>query len=572
MYRWFILFLLLPLLLYANVMKYVTCESDGGFSQSELYEALGLKQVAWYKFWKDKHPKVNTKLSTSLKETLKNFFKSQGYYHAIVTQKEDNTTIHFSVKKGSPVLISEVKSDLQAPFQSLISYKKGDIFKATTFVEIKQNIKKKLLEEGYCNAIFDAKARIDIEKNIVFIRYHLQKNSPCHFGNIMINAPDNIDKKVIASRLNFHSGSRYSSKLIRESYSTISGLEAFDGVQIAQKRHTDIVNLNIKLKKKAKRIRQEIGVGYETNLGPKGLFRWQERNFHGDAKKLSFDLKYSQKEKFIKNSFFQPAFMYVPYKRGYYLDLKNEFLYSEYQYENFEEKKYADYLHLLKDYALFSVDFGLGLEKITIKKTGEVCNVSEGNFLLFFPFLNMIIDARDSKIDPRNGFYLSFYTESGLKYLASSSSYSKFMLEGRLIKTLNHFTMAAKAKIGLIREFKNSLPESKLFFAGGAFSNRAYGYNRLGASDSMCDEVGAKTLVDTTLEVSHPLYQKIDGALFYDATMISEKSFEFTIDFIHAVGIGLRYHTPIGPIKIDFGMNVEDKSKYALHFQIGQSF
>jgi translocation and assembly module TamA len=553
-------------------MKTLICQPDGSFLESELYDALGLKQPSWYEFWKDKHPKINAKLTASFYESLQNFYKSQGFYHANIQKEETNTTITFRIKKGAVSSIVEIQSDLEPRYNQLITFHKKDRFRATQFIEIKQAIKKKLLEDGYCNANFDAKARVDIEKNIVFLSYHLQKNQQCRFGAIMIKAPDNIAQKVIRSRLNFQEGSTYSSKLIKESYSTISGLEAFDGVQISQKKVTDVVNLNINLKKKAKRIRQEIGVGYETNLGPKGIFRWEERNFKGDARKVSFDLKYSNKEKYIKNAFFWPAFMHLPYKERFYLDLKNEFLYSKYAFENFDEAKLADYLHLLKDYHYFAVDMGLGLEKISIKKTGEICNVSEGNFLLFFPFLNLIIDTRDSKINPKNGLYLSLYLESGLKYIASSTSYSKFIAEARFIQSRHLFTFAAKGKLGLISEFQKYLPESKRFFAGGAFSNRAYGYNRLGARDSMCDEVGGKTLIDTTLEVSHPIYKNIDAALFYDATMISLKSFEFTIDFIHAVGFGFRYHTPIGPVKIDLGVNVEDKNQYALHFQIGQSF
>ncbi len=553
-------------------MKYLDCKGEGTFSESELYDALGLKQPSWYEFWKEKRPKINPKLTTSLQESLQNYYKSEGFYHARVLKKEDNKTVFFSVTKGAPAIIKEIKSDLEKSYHTLISYKEGDRFNANTFIQIKKDIKKRLLEDGYCNYNFDAKARVDIEKNIVFIRYHLQKNTPCKFGKITIKMPDDISKKVVQSRLNFQEGSLYSSKRINASYSTISGLEAFDGVQISQKRKSDIIHINIDLKKKVKRIRQEIGIGYETNLGPKGIFRWEERNFKGNARKLSFDLKYSQKEKYIKNGYFSPAVFKVPYRDGYYLDLKNEFIYSEYDFENFDEVKYADYLHLLKDYHLFSIDMGLGLEKIRIAKKGDACNVSEGNFLSFFPFINIVIDTRDSKINPKNGLYFSAYLESGIKYLASSSSYSKFIAEARLIKTINQFTFAGKGKLGLINEFEKSLPESKLFFAGGAFSNRAYSYNRLGASDSMCDEVGAKTLIDTTLEVSHSIYKNIDAALFYDATMISEKSFEFTVDFIHAAGIGIRYLTPIGPVKLDFGMNIEDKNQYALHFQIGQSF
>ncbi len=553
-------------------MKYLEFRNNTLFTSSHLYESLGLKQPAWYEFWKEKRPMINTKLSGSLQESLQNYYKSEGFFHAAVQKSENNSTVIFEITPGSPAYIKEIKSDMQPRYQALVTYKEGDRFNANTFIDIKKSIKKKLLNDGYCNYNFDSKARVDIVKNIVYISYKLQKNPLCHFGTIAIQAPENISEKVVKSRLTFREGSPYSSKRINESYSTISGLDAFDGIQLAQKQKSDIINLNINLKAKSKRIRQEIGVGYETNLGPKGIFRWEERNFHGDAKKLSFDFKYSKREKYIKNSFFQPAFLPVPYYPDYYLDMKNEFLYSEYEYENFNEVKYADYLHLLKDYHLFSVDMGLGLEKIEIKKTGEICNISEGNFLLFFPFMQFIIDTRDSKIDPKQGIYVSAYLESGLKYLASSTSYSKFIAEMRLIKTFKHTTLAAKGKLGLISEFQNALPESKLFFAGGAFSNRAYGYNRLGARDSMCDEVGGQTLVDTTLEASHPLYEKIDGAVFYDATMISQKSFEFTIDFVHAVGFGLRYHTPIGPVKLDFGINIEDSTQYALHFQIGQSF
>ncbi len=556
----------------ATTLKNLTCKTDGTFSQAQLYEALSLKQPAWYEFWKNKHPKINDKLIPSLQESLQNYYKAEGFYHVRVQKEEDNRSVTFLVKKGEPIMIKEIVSDLPEPYNTLISYHEGERFKATTFVEIKKEIKKKLLEEGFCNSIFEAKARIDIEKNIAFIHYHLQQNPICHFGSITIKHPKNISKRVVQSRLNFKEGSEYSSKRINESYSSLSGLEVFNGIQIAQKQETDIVNIKIDLKPKIKRIRQEIGIGYETNLGPKGIFRWEERNFHGEAKKVAFDVKYSKKEKYLKNSYFIPAFLNLPFKKGYYLDLKNEFLYSEYEFQNFNEKKYADYLHLQKDYYRFSIDMGLGLEKIEIEKTGDVCNVSEGNFLLLFPFFKATLDTRDSKINPKEGFYLSGYIESGLKYLASSTSYSKFIAEARVIRTLSNYTLAIKGKIGLISEFEKSLPESKLFFAGGAYSNRAYGFRRLGASDSMCDEAGAKTLIDTTIEMSHPLYKKFDGALFYDATMISEKSFEFNIDFIHAVGLGIRYHTPIGPIKLDIGMNVEKHDQYALHFQIGQSF
>jgi translocation and assembly module TamA len=214
----------------------------------------------------------------------------------------------------------------------------------------------------------------------------------------------------------------------------------------------------------------------------------------------------------------------------------------------------------------------VGLEYIKIRKFKNICNISEGDFLLFYPYAELIFDLRDSKIDPKNGFYISQYIEGGLQKIISEITYAKGIVEGRAIHTWNRFTFAAKARLGLLKEYAGKLPESKLFYAGGAFSNRAYGYNRLGAFDAACGDIGGRTLVDNTLEVSHPIYKNIDLALFLDSTMISAKTLNFNLDFKNSVGTGLRYNTVIGPIKFDVGFSLEDRSQYAIHFQIGQSY
>jgi translocation and assembly module TamA len=559
-------------ILFSDQLKYVEFKNNKTFNDKELYEVLGLQTPSWYEFYKDKRAKTNTKLIDSLQDILTNYYKMEGFYHVDIQKDETNSTVVYEIDSGKGVYISDIKSNLSKKYQKLINQKEGKRFSATKFIDSKANIKKELLLNSYCNYILEAKALVDLEKNSVSLKYNLQKNSPCKFGDISINLPKNVDEKVVRSRLNFKKGSLYSSKKVRDAYSSISGLEAFNSIQIKQDKKSETINLTIDLKRKSKTIRQEIGVGYETNLGPKGIFKWEQRNFQGGARKISFDFKYSKKEQYLKNSFYWPAFMQTPFFNDYYLDLKNDFIFSKYEYDKFDESKIANHTHLLKDYHLFSIDFGLGLERIKIEKTGDICNISDGHFFLLYPFANLMVDTRDSKINPKNGLYMSAYLESGMKFLASDVSYSKFLVEARTIKSWDRLTVALKAKLGFISEFEKQLPESKRFFAGGAFSNRAYGYNRLGATDSSCDDMGGKTLLDTTAEADYWVYKKFGVAAFYDSTMITEKSLDFQIDFNHAIGVGIRYLTPIGPVKIDFGMDVENHDQYALHFQIGQSF
>ncbi len=570
-----LLLLLIPIFIFASELVYIECEDKGHiFKEEELFEALSLDTPSWYQFWKDRRPKINRKYASTLDDILLNFYKSQGFYHAKVDVKEDNSThtIKFVVTPNKPVIITDISIDMPQKYQKYIALKKGGRFIATKFIETKKKIKQELGIEGYCSANFVTKAIVDLEKNIATLKYRLKKGDPCTFSKINIFSPKDIDKKVIYSRLNFIEGSRYSTRRIRDAYSSISGLEVFNSIEFKESKSNNKVDLSISTTKRKRFIRQEIGVGYETNLGPKAIFRWEQRNFHGNAKKIAFDTKYSNKEKFIKNSFFVPAFMRVPRFEKYYLDFKNEFSYSKIEFDKFNEEKLSNYLHLLKDYYRFSVDGGIGLERIKIVKSGEICNVSDGEFFLLFPFIKLIVDTRDSKIDPKEGIYLSGYLESGLKALASVTSYSKMIFEARAIQSYDNLTVALKGKLGVVSEFVKSLPESKRFFAGGAFSNRAYGYHRLGATDSSCEDMGGKTLIDTSVEADYKINEKFSVAAFWDSTLITEKSFKFDTDFVNGVGIGIRYLTPIGPAKIDYGIDINNHSQHAIHFLIGQSF
>ncbi len=551
--------------------KFLKITGNKKISTTKIYESLGLKLPAWYQFYKSKKAKINPKIANSLYESLGYFYRSQGFYHTHIEKSENNSTITFKIEEGKPTLVNKIEIKSDYPIKKFIDFKKNERFETSKFVEIKKRIKEHMLNKGYCNYLLNAKAYIDIKKDQANLLFSLKSNKPCRFGKITINPPKGISKKVVYSRLLYRSGDDYSLEKINKSYSTLSGLEAFDGIQLKTTKQKDLIDTDITLYAKQKPTRREIGIGYETNYGLKAFLHWNRKNFTGDAKKLSFDLKYSQKERYIKNEFFWPAFFKIP-GFDHYFDFKNSFSYSRLTYENFQEQKYADKLHLLNDYDWFSLDLGIGIEQIKINKFKDVCNISSGDFFIFYPFGQMIVDLRDSKINPKKGLFFSQYVEGGLKYIFSEISFIKSISEVRAIYTINNFTLAAKSKLGLLKEIDGKLPESKLFYAGGAFSNRAYSYNALGAFDANCGEIGGRTLLDNSVEVIHPVYKQLDFALFWDSTLISSDTLKFSLDFKHAIGGGIRYNTIIGPIKFDIGFDLEDHSQYAIHFQIGQSF
>ena len=572
MTRVFILLLSLNLLLFSQEMKKVYFEGNKQLKSEYLYENLNLTiKKSWYEFYKDSTPKIDQVVVKPLKESLINLYKSEGFYRVRVDDHIEKNKIIFNIKENQPIKIKDINLSSNYDVKKIIKFKVGDRFVIDKFITIRNQLKKDLKSDGYCNYDVTTKAYVDLKKYYVDLLYKINKNKKCKFGTIKVKTQKDIKPKVIKSRLFYKEGDDYSTKKIVKSYENILGLDAFDTINIKESVKGDKINTTISTTPKHLLIRREIGVGYETKYGARTIFHWEQRNFKGGAKKLAFDIKYSSREKYIKNTFFYPAFVKLPYINRYF-DLKNEFLYSQVNYDRFDENKYVDIFHIQKDLEKYTLDFGVDFENIFIKKKGDYCNISDGNFVLLSPFVKAVLDHRDSKVNPKNGIYLSAYWESGLTYLASSTSYSKLFFEGRAIKTVDEFTIAAKGKVGLIREFKKSLPESKLFFAGGSFSNRAYGYNKLGAFDGGCDDLGGKTIVDNSLEISHPVTDKVSFAVFWDATMISTQEAYFDLDFINSYGFGLRYNTIIGPVKLDYGVNAKDSSIYAIHFQIGQSY
>jgi outer membrane translocation and assembly module TamA len=315
------------------------------------------------------------------------------------------------------------------------------------------------------------------------------------------------------------------------------------------------------------------GVGYDTLMGARFQLYYERRNFMGNARKLTGMLQYARKSQLAEVNYFSPAVLKLG---SNYLDFYDKLGYRHNAYQAYTaDKAYFD-LALKYERDALKATVGLGFEAIRIAQTGHEAlpGLIPGNFLMLYPYLQLVLDQRDSKINPKNGYYLSAYSEYGLGFKKENSRYLKLLFEGRYIKSFGDLTLATVAKAGFIDTAYGQLPASKLFYAGGAYSNRAYGERQIGTvlSPVASSALGGKTWLNLSLEANYPIYDKLDGAIFFDSTMISDKEYDFKGKRIDSVGVGLRYLTPIGPIKVDVGVNIHDRHQYGFSFQIGQSF
>jgi outer membrane translocation and assembly module TamA len=121
---------------------------------------------------------------------------------------------------------------------------------------------------------------------------------------------------------------------------------------------------------------------------------------------------------------------------------------------------------------------------------------------------------------------------------------------------------------------EKELPISERFFAGGSTTLRGFKFDDAGPSG------GGQLLTIANLEYRAPFnffpIKNFGGALFYDTGNVFERPSDFALaQFTHTAGAGLRYKTPLGPIRVDVGFNLRAKStdrKYCVFFTLGHAF
>ena len=570
-------------------------------STSELEELVGAKKPSFLSFWSDDKSTINALYISKLDEVFRLYYEKEGFYEAEIRHTIDAKGIHFFIKENRYIEVKNIDIESDFDIDNVVKIDNNSRFRAKDFSDTKSAIKQKLLEGGYCNYDLDTKAYLNLESYSANIEIILKKGEVCRFGKITIEGSKSINDSVVLSRLKFRRGEPFDISLIRDSYESLYALEAFDQLSIKKRvKHEDILTvekirekyksfykldsfdniynqidgkksrvipMDVKFKEIQKHSHSRIGVGYATDLRFQTKYHWEYKNFYGGARKLLFDILLSEKQKKIENNLLNPAFFMLG---GQYLDFQNSAGYSEERnIHNYDEKIAYDKLYLIYQGVQWSHSVGMGVEN------REISN--DKSFFIIYPFIKLVYDLRDSKVNPTKGIYFSHQMEYGLPYSLSSTTYLKYLDELRVIYTVNGITLSTVGRIGAIKVYNNRIPESKKFFAGGAFSNRAYGYDKIGITLSKTQTLqdrGGYNLTNLSLEANFPIYKSFTLGLFSDNSMISDKQgvWQFSNRVISSAGFGFRYITPVGPFKIDFGFNLNDYSENAIHFQVGQSF
>jgi translocation and assembly module TamA len=550
--------------LYAKSMP-LYFEGNEHFSDRKLYEVLSLYKPYSYEFYKDE-PKLNPKIIPIAINTLKDFYKSKGYYHARVSSEIKKNGIYLHIYENIPVKIKKITIHSLLDIKQEIGFKVGDLFDAQKFVQSKKNIKKFYKNHGYANAAFKTKAYIDIQKNSANLLYEVTPNEICRFARIDINSSKNIDKKIIKSLLYFNIGDIYTPVRIERSYKNLYAYEGISQAIIKSSIYNKKdVAVEVNVQEIQKPIRFQIGAGFSSDEGLSGSVGIKHRNFFGNLKTLSLNAVVTQIKQSVKLNFTMP------------LTQRNLFG-SEINFENEDFFGFKESRILVKGHFSQRDEFnwlqeGLVVDTSQSYDSSDKVLFPEQNLILTSPELHWIYDRRDVILNPSKGFFVDTQLQGSLQSSISNATYYKFMLSSGYILALKPNILAAKVKVGSLHTYAGDVPNSYRFFAGGMNSNRAYGYRLLGPKDADNNPTGFNSIIETTLEYRFHIFQKFKGVVFNDNSFLGQTYLPNKTTAYYGTGFGIRYETPIGPLAIDLGFDPKEPLKqHALHFHVGELF
>uniref|UniRef100_UPI0035CBBD5D autotransporter assembly complex protein TamA n=1 Tax=uncultured Sphingomonas sp. TaxID=158754 RepID=UPI0035CBBD5D len=186
-------------------------------------------------------------------------------------------------------------------------------------------------------------------------------------------------------------------------------------------------------------------------------------------------------------------------------------------------------------------------------------------------------DGSNDLLDPTRGFRLSGRFSPELSLEGTAFGYARLQLDASAYKTVvKGAVLAGRIRLGTIAGApRDAIAPSRRFYAGGGASVRGYGYQDIGPRDPNNDPVGGRSLAEFSIEARVKTFGAFGVVPFFDGGNISTGLVPKVTDLRYGTGIGVRYYSNFGPIRIDVGTPVNPQKgdpRVAVYVSLGQAF
>ncbi len=512
--------------------------------------------------------KLHDKAPSEIREALEPF----GYYksdiHSNLTREEGGWQAVYRIRLGKPVHVSSVRLEITGPgageksFRQLkdnFSLKAGDVLNQKVYEDAKGSISDAALEFGYLRGKFDSHSiEVSLASLTAKIVLHFDTGPRFLFGQVIIDQ-NILDPKFIRGYVPFKKGDPYRTSALLELQSALSQSQYFSLVEVRplmDQIHDLYVPVAVKARPK-NRYLYSFGAGYGTDTGLRGLIGWEYRRINSKGHHFNTELRLSQIKQDVSARYTIP----VGDPRSDHVDLVSGFT-AEDTKTSMSKKLVVGPTYTHKRDDLIETEY-LKFQHEQFKIDGE-----SGDSRLFLPGVTWLKVRSDNPIYPTHGYKLNLDVKGTTSWIGSNATFVQARLDAAMVQRfLDDGRFIFRTHLGLTEtDTFSNIPATLRFFAGGDNSIRGYSYNSLGPKNSAGKVVGGKYLLIGSIEYDHIIYDKWSLAVFYDAG----NALQTVSDPIKkGAGLGIRWRSPVGPVKVDFSRGLSTPEGWMLSFSVG---
>lgn len=550
------------------------------YSDDDLQSEIMSKESRWYRLFSSSENYDPEKTNYD-KELLRRFYLKRGYADfrvlsavAELSPDKKSFVVTYVLDEGPRYKLEDVRiqsmiKDVDvAALSGQVQQEKGDWYNADLAERSVYALTEELGKKGF--AFVDVTPELEkTSGNKMVLTFNIAEGQRVFVDRINITGNTRTEDEVIRREFRIDEGDAFNAAKIRASRRNVENLNYFSKVDIQTEPNPNDdskADINVNVEEKSTGA-FNVGVGYSTVNG--ALFRAgiAENNFQGKGQKLSADVAVSQRTSEYDLSFTEPYFMGRRLSAGIDLFRTEEDYQDEGSYDsestggrlrlgwNYTDD-FAQYLrYTLKEDKISNVDRNAS---IYIKE-------EEGRYSSSSIGQTMVYDKRDSAINPKEGYYLSFGND--VAGLGGDEKYLKF--DGKAYKyfTLaDYYTFKLFINGGYITGYGDeNVRLSNRYYLGGS-TLRGFEFAGIGARDKFTkDALGGNWMIYSGAEMSFPIGLDevgVRGRTFVDMGILGKPD-DINEDYVEysdtprvAAGFGFQWQSPMGQIDVDLAFPI----------------
>ncbi|TKJ69090.1 hypothetical protein PviCFBP13515_07290 [Pseudomonas viridiflava] len=498
-----------------------------------------------------------------------------GYYQAQIDseiQDGENPRLVIKVLPGEPIRLRNVVVRVEGPAASLKAFKvpQSDALKAGAvlnhghYEDAKRLIQNQASRYGFFSGHFTSqRLSIDPRAGVADIELVYDSGPRYSLGKVMFSGDSPFDEDLLKRMVPFKENTPYDSQLIAELNQAMQASGYFEGVRVDAAPTAavgQVIPVTVQLETRKPRT-MGLGLGFSTDVGPRGRANWTRHWANAQGHSYGFESELSAPR--------QNVGLWYDVPLDPPLTDKLRFA-GGYQYE---EIAGTDSLSkLLTVGPEWHSKLPSGWERvISLKWQREEYRLGDDSGLstLLMPGISYSYLRSDDRIDPHKGYRLQFDAQVAKEGVGSDANLIRgnVLLKGLTTVAQNHRFLGRVQFGGNFTDGYTSIPPSLRFFAGGDQSVRGYDYQTLSPTNSDGDRIGGRYMVAGSVEYQYSIAEKWRLATFVD----QGNSFN-SLDLPSlktGVGFGVRWVSPVGPLRLDLAHPLDDDGGVRLHFSMG---